>query len=147
MKNGMRGLIVLLLIQGLFFSRAFAAEFLTKAQKTLILREIDSICGDTWCEGDFNFKFNSIRCDAHSQRCNIHFELIESNGSRPQLIKVSETAQFVSKVSNSHPASCTIKNLRKVEDIITSIRPGDGELNDAFYSALTDCISTLETKI
>ena len=35
---------------------------LTKQQASTVLSLVDSICGDTWCEGDHNFHFDRIEC-------------------------------------------------------------------------------------
>ncbi|MGZ3691295.1 MAG: hypothetical protein ACXVAX_07315 [Pseudobdellovibrio sp.] len=33
---------------------------LTSAQQNIILSDLNNICGDTWCEGDFDLNFQSL---------------------------------------------------------------------------------------
>ena len=36
---------------------------LSAEQQTIVLKAIDDDCGDTWCEGDFNYRFKRLSCD------------------------------------------------------------------------------------
>src|ERR1043165_2452596 len=41
---------------------ALKKNALTAAQQATALKLIDDICGDTWCEGDHNFRFDRLVC-------------------------------------------------------------------------------------
>jgi hypothetical protein len=41
---------------------ALGSNALTKKQASTVLKLVDDICGDTWCEGDHNFLFDQIEC-------------------------------------------------------------------------------------
>ena len=122
-------------------------EFLTEAQKKTILSEVDSVCGDTWCEGDYNYRFNLIACDSAAKACILKFDMIEDGESDLSFKPVSQTGKFISKISNTHSVSCTVNGLSKVDDLLETIRPDYHELKDGFYSPLNDCIATLEKKL
>lgn len=124
------GLISLLLI-----SNTFSAEFLTNNQKIIVLEEIDNICGDTWCEGDFNFSFNEITCDSKTQSCQIEMDLIDDYNCENE----------DGCDSPFYSGTCSLANLNKYEDMIDESRRWRS-LNDDFYFALSDCISDLESE-
>lgn len=105
---------------------ANAAEFLTASQKAHTLTAIDNICGDTWCEGEFDFSFDKINCDDQSKTCTVWMRLYDGYEERE-----AGEATF--------SGSCTIDKLSKKEDIYK------GEhLVIRFYEDLTDCITDLE---
>lgn len=89
----------------------------------MILREIDTICGDTWCESDFNFEFKALTFGEHG--FTLSFEMfLHPEGDEEQ-------ARF--------PGSCHLSDYRTPDD--TSVVTENGfYLKDEFYSALTDCI-------
>ena len=42
----------------------------------IALELIDNICGDTWCEGDFNFIFHEVNYIKKTKTLTVSFELI-----------------------------------------------------------------------
>ena len=126
---------------------AKAGEFLTPNQKQAILRSVDNTCGDTWCEGDYNYAFKSIDCDSSAEACTLQFVMLEEQGRSVKLKAVSRAAKYTARISNAHSVACTVKNLGKAEDLITFVRPDYSVLTNRFYEPLTDCISTLEKKL
>ncbi|MES2743995.1 MAG: hypothetical protein V4655_01150 [Bdellovibrionota bacterium] len=56
----------LLALAVLLGAKAEAAPILDEDDQFQLLQSIDSICGDTWCEGDANWSFDTINCDTDS---------------------------------------------------------------------------------
>jgi hypothetical protein len=99
----------------------FAKDFLKKEQKTIVLKEIDMICADTWCSGDYNFQFKSIQCDDTKAICQINYEMY---------IWEQEAAKL--------SLNCQIRPLKKFSDLV--VKQGEHYyLQDKFYDKLTDC--------
>ena len=93
----------------------------------LALELIDNICGDTWCEGDFNFEFLEFELNAKKSEAKVSFKLISDWAKQPKF--------FVTE--------CTVKNINSMDDVIGSYR-GRPELNNHFYEELSLCISDKE---
>ncbi len=108
----------------------FAAEFLTSEQADTILTEIDNICGDTWCEGEFNFSFDHIQCDDVTATCRIDMTLF--NGY-----------EDFEEGDKEFKGSCEIDQLSTYSDMIDTTRRY-ASLNWDFYERLTDCVTDLE---
>lgn len=49
------------------------ARGLTRTEQKRVLTAIDSECADTWCEGDYEFSFDSIRCEMARRTCRLEF--------------------------------------------------------------------------
>ena len=52
-------------------------EALTKREREVILRGVDSLCGDTWCEGSFEFEFHTFLCLFEVNKCWLGFRYID----------------------------------------------------------------------
>lgn len=53
-------------------------ELFSPQQNVQIVKAIDYICGDIWCEGYYDYKFVSISCDKNSSECDLKFHFKES---------------------------------------------------------------------
>jgi hypothetical protein len=49
---------------------------LTSSQQTIVLKAIDDTCGDTWCEGEFNYEFKRLACDFGAKRCTLSANVV-----------------------------------------------------------------------
>jgi hypothetical protein len=49
------------------------ADGLTRVEQSRVLRAIDNDCADTWCEGDYDYRFDSIRCQFERRVCRLGF--------------------------------------------------------------------------
>lgn len=105
-------------------------ELLTPKQREDIIRTVDNICGDTWCEGDYNFRFNSFTCDKKTTSCELNFQFIKYEGENEKEIFSSEQ-------------TCRFNNIKSFNQLMES----KYSLNDEFYSAVTDCIWEKEKAI
>src|SRR4051812_2566898 len=48
--------------EGSTTANQLVSNYLTKQQASTVLKLVDDICGDTWCEGDHNFHFDQVQC-------------------------------------------------------------------------------------
>lgn len=57
----------LFILASLFLAgTGMAAPILDEDDQYQLLKSIDDICGDTWCEGDSNWSFDAIACDTET---------------------------------------------------------------------------------
>ena len=114
-------------------------SILTITEGDVVLREIDNICADTWCEGDFDYNFSSVSCDSTKGICNLDFEYIyydwdtESFHSDPYTIKLSW--------------SCELHSFYEKKDVLNS--KGDQSykrITNKFFEAVTECIDENQDK-
>src|SRR4051812_11782524 len=52
-------------------SEALTPNALSAAQAKTVLRLIDDICGDTWCDGDYDFGFRRLSCNSALHTCTL----------------------------------------------------------------------------
>ena len=93
----------------------------------LTLEVIDNICGDTWCEGEFDFDFREIKIDEIERMALVDFSLI--------LNRSTQTVR--------HDTTCAISNVSSFDDVI-EFRNGSLSLTDEFFKKLNLCISERE---
>ncbi|MGZ3807498.1 MAG: hypothetical protein ACXVCE_05390 [Bacteriovorax sp.] len=104
-------------------------ELFTTAQRQDVLRSIDDVCGDTWCEGDYNFKFNDFTCMQSTHVCELNFQFIKRDDndlktySPVQVCRFEKITHFGQLMENKY------------------------SLTDSFYEALTDCIGQKEKRV
>lgn len=109
---------------------AYSASPFTSSQEKTVLKAIDDVCGDTWCEGDYGFRFNSFTCDKTTSTCELNFQFIkrEENDEREVL-----SAEQV----------CRFKNIKTFSQLMEN----KWGLSDKFYDSVSDCISARESKV
>lgn len=123
----------------------FSNTWLTYEEEKLALQQIDNICGDTWCEGDYDFGFDRLRCLKEQGVCLLEFRMIERSFSQDDREVVSETDTYQAAKNPSekhHAVECQIAGITEFSQIVT-----DDRLNDEFYQTLTNCISDLESSL
>jgi hypothetical protein len=106
---------------------------LTSAESRQVLKLIDDICGDTWCEGDNDFSFDRLACSARTHRCTLVFDVIPRDdvaGGQP-----------------SYRRSCTTHHFTGFDSLVTTTESGYQSLAPAYYDALTACISRVEDSL
>ena len=87
----------------------------TAAQERVVLRLVDDICGDTWCEGDHAFRFR--RFDCHPRRgCVLRVQL--ASWSQEPLRWTSRSARIV--------------GFRRFADMVRTAPDGSRSLQPAF---------------
>lgn len=91
---------VFLLFFVIFFSNHSFAIYLDHVQAKQVVQYLDSICADTFCAGDVNYRVNEMTCEDIS--CIISFELVEYQDDTLNRVDLSEVAQIaVSKDSKT----------------------------------------------
>lgn len=104
-------------------------DFLSPEERSEVVRSIDDVCGDTWCEGDYNFKFTNFLCNFKQKQCILSFYFIKTDDQDVE--------------SYSPLQVCRFKNIEN----INQIRNNRFSLNVNFYDKISECIGILEEKI
>ena len=103
---------------------------LTAAQERVVLRLVDDICGDTWCEGDHAFRFRSFAC--HPRRgCVLRVQL----------------ASWSSEPLRWHARSARITGFPRFRDMVATAPGGGRSLQPAFYEAVGAAVRTMTASV
>jgi hypothetical protein len=125
----MKNFIAIFTLLFIFNSITFAntTQILTSNDQQEILNLIDHTCADSWCAGDYEFKFSTFSCNNLTFKCTLTFKIIDRD---------------------SHPGEISARNKRCIFNGITSKDKifYDGILNEEFYDQLNYCVSSRETK-
>lgn len=115
---------------------ALCGNALSPSQEKTVLKLIDDICGDTWCEGDNNFAFERLTCRAGAAG--------SPNGGTCAL-----KLQIIPREDNprSYPRACTTGGFYGFDSLVETAQSGYPSLDWDYYLALTDCISELEAEL
>ncbi len=109
---------------------------LTAEQKEEVLTALNDICGDTWCEGEFNYSFNKMDCNLAKGKCTIKIELISTDDN---------------EVETRHPRTVVVKNIHAYSDMIEITHNRDGRrlvrLNDMFYEEVGNLFGRAEQSV
>lgn len=127
----MKKLILLVLL-----STSIFANTLIDQQESRVLREIDNMCGDSWCEGEFNYDFDSLECNAETNSCVLTFSLL--------LIEWSEDKG--DHLVDKFDTSCIVKGYTKFDEMIEISRQGWDQLKTDFYEVISECVTEEEDK-
>lgn len=102
----------------------------TAAQERVVLRLVDDICGDTWCEGDHAFRFRSFTC--HPRRgCVLRVQL----------------ASWSHEPLRWHSRSARIVGFRRFSDMVVTGPDGSRSLQQPFYEAVGDAVRTMTASV
>jgi len=109
---------------------------LTKPQEAVVLKAIDDICGDTWCEGDNNFSFDRLECTegcaGHPGSCQLTFRVF--------------SYETDVETGPSYTRSCRTPGFTGFASLVETF--GDyHSLQPAYYDALTECIGRVESHL
>jgi hypothetical protein len=102
------------------------ANDLSRHERRVALSAIDGICGDTWCEGDFDYRFNRMKCNFTIGVCRLDFDA----GPRPPENQ---------KMKWTRSEKCFLVGIHAFSDLIDSWG-NSGSLNQAAYEQITKCI-------
>lgn len=139
-----------------------ANNHLTEWEKQNLLTSIDNICADTWCEGDYDWGFEELRCDFENAECFIDLTLKDVTYIGSQ----KEHDQYFSKKNKSirrrlqerisvyfevegrealilYPNTCKITQIATKEDLFFK-NPSD--YTPRLYESVSECISSMEEK-
>jgi hypothetical protein len=114
-------------------SEALAVNALSVAQARTTLRLIDNICGDTWCDGDYDFGFRRLTCSKAAHTCTLTLQAFPVEG--------------VPGSQRSYWRSCKTPGFTNFASLVSTAPNGYQSLNDDYYDALSECISRVESTL
>jgi len=121
------------------------------------LRGLNSICGDTWCEGRFEFHFHDLRCDPASSTCHVGMRIYPDNpigdGAatvnvtgpklRARVIGHAEVPRCVPPCQKGAFAPCEFFDAR----CELQVPKGAPDFGGSWFDAVSDCVTALEKGI
>lgn len=115
---------------GLFLasSVAHAAPVLSKIEEEDLLKSIDDICGDSWCEGDSNWSFDAMPCDSETG-CVLDLTMKPYDFDEDQVL-------------TARPFQCSLPAFKAKASLAEETVRGL-QYTEGLYAAVSDCISNL----
>jgi hypothetical protein len=114
-----------------------ASSALSKKQASTVLKLVDDICGDTWCEGDHNFHFDRIECTRACGKaagaCRLTFRIFPYD---------SDLA-----TGPTYVRTCVTPGYQGFASLVDTASDGRQSLNWDYYDALSACISQIEAAL
>lgn len=109
---------------------------LTSEAEAVVLKAIDDICGDTWCEGDHNFSFDRLECvkgcAGQAGSCRLTFRVF--------------SYETDVDTGPTYTRSCRTPGFTGFDSLVETF--GDyHSLQPAYYDALTECIGRVESHL
>ncbi len=111
-------------------SEALVVNALTAGQTKTALRLIDTICGDTWCAGDYDFRFRRLTCNQAAKTCTLTLQVFPIEG--------------VVSSKRSYWRSCKTRGFTGFPSLVNTAPSGYQSLNGDYYDALTECTMRIE---
>jgi hypothetical protein len=103
---------------------------LTAAQERVVLRLVDDVCGDTWCEGDHAIRFRNLSC--HPRRgCVLRVRL----------------ASWSHEPLRWHDRSARVLGFRRFRDMVVTGPDGARSLQPAFYEAVGRAVQAMADSV
>ena len=112
-------------------ARADAGD-LSADQARSVLFELDQICGDTWCAGDFDFAFARVTCQFARATCTVTLRIWPRQATRPIPL---------------YWRSCKLAGLHAFADLVDTAPTGYRSIDPAFYAKMTTCTTSLIAKL
>ena len=97
---------------------------LTSAQERTVLRLIDDICADTWCEGDHALRFTRFSCSPRRASCTLRLQV----------------ASWARKPLRWCSRSQRITGFGQYRDMVATAPDGERSLQPAFYEAVGSAV-------
>lgn len=136
------------------------ASLFSKSELDKVSLEIDNICADSWCDGEFNWNYYNLRCDLSLGKCRLNIVLIDeyyfSNRSDKENQDRYNYESFMFKKYNDLGMDnnndkrkilmdkvCTINDMSTKEDVISYSR-SQLIYSDKLYENVNRCISVME---
>jgi hypothetical protein len=109
-------------------------RLLSEADERAVLREIDNICGDTWCEGEFDYSFNKLDCRRSTRSCSFQFDYI---------YRIYEPGSGKVSMRLGFPTTCKFENILSGDELVDRSH-GRTTYSDRLYNLVNDCINSNE---
>lgn len=109
-----------LLLSSFFFSCVLLAQpaesTLSEGQEQFVISDLNDICGDAWCEGEYNINFTSITMWPIEAR-NVHvLNLVAYNSYEVNPVPVFVTCEIQHTIIERIAASTTPEDIFSVRD-------------------------------
>ena len=128
----------------LLFVSAIGSAVPSRETRAKGLKAIDSICGDTWCGGDYDFKFRRLLCfDNPNSSCKLYFTMSFKEGEKGRETVIQGGTFQVASESYTFDVACRLSGIANQNDLLTP----QGELNQGVYATLTRCINQIERQL
>ena len=114
-------------------NEALTKNALTAAESKTALRLIDDICGDTWCDGDYDFGFHRLTCAKAAHTCTLTLQVFPRQG--------------VPSSAHSYWRSCKTSGFAGFGSLVSTAASGYQSLQSDYYDALTECVSRIEANL
>ncbi len=118
-------LVMMMVGNAVYANSAEREELFSPEQNNQIVKAIDYICGDIWCEGYYDYKFIGLSCDKSGQDCDLSFQFKESFDDR--------------RVQYSPVQVCHIDGISSLNQVMED----DQYLQFGFINKLNDCFEEL----
>jgi hypothetical protein len=106
-----------------------------------IRKAIDDICGDSWCEGAFDFRFQDVVLKPNKNETQIFFRMSQQY---PVRLDWREDQGFKAQINQRfYDVSCLLPGYSTYESLMQS----EYVLRWEVYTALTQCINALEDRL
>lgn len=115
------------------------AAGLTTTQSRNVLKAIDDICGDTWCEGDFNYAFKRITCTFSKKTCTLSVDVIDYSADAAACAR--NRGRYVTGDSEGcyYPRSCKMTSISAYTSMVSGTAP-NLSLKQGFFDKVSTCI-------
>lgn len=110
-----------------------APRGLTGAQERVVLRLVDDVCGDTWCEGDHLFDFRSFSCDPAARSCLLRVRIAP-------LVDPGVPPSWRWRAGRVH-------GFDRFRDLVTTAPGGRQSLTPRFFLAVSALVTRLEATV
>jgi hypothetical protein len=102
-------------------------QILNENDKAEVIKIIDQVCADSWCSGDYDYKFSTFSCNENIATCTLGFKIIDRDAKPGEV--------------NYRNKRCIFKGITSKEKIYFGT-----SLNEEFYDQLNNCVSNRESK-
>lgn len=104
---------------------------LTRAQERVVLRLIDDVCGDTWCEGDHALRFDRLRCHPRRAACAL----------------VVQIAPWSDEPLQWQRRSRLVRGFVRFDDMVATAPDGTRSLRPAFVEAVGEAVLAMAAAV
>jgi hypothetical protein len=107
------------------------AEEVTSSANALTRAESSDVCGDTWCEGDYDFRFRRLTCREADATCHLRLEVLPRDGAA------------------GRPAwrSCRTGGFNGFDSLVATDPSGYLSLQAEYGAAISECIMAIESSM
>ena len=131
---------------------------LTQTESDRLSEDLDNICGDTWCEGDFNWYVDNFKCSLEKKTCSVDLTLRdefyfddEYGATREEFVTKLDVVSKVLNVdvesdvdysSITYQQTCTLTGMDSREVVFD--QTGYTSYSDEVYFQVLDCVTEIE---